>query len=155
MKRTVLKTGEKSLARGSTFQAPPRPLERRSELGRGQAAPEHPSQRKPCKGVRKGISPASPAQRVKAKAADVCRACGGPRTAAVPLHPAHIVDRSLGGCDDQLCVWEGCPSCHRLYDDGDLDLLPVISKEEQAHAVLHVGLIGALRRITNDRRAAE
>jgi hypothetical protein len=41
--------------------------------------------------------------------------------------------------------------CHRAYDSGELDLLPHLEpawRAQLAHAVGHVGLIGALRRIS-------
>jgi hypothetical protein len=48
---------------------------------------------------------------------------------------------------------------HRAYDSGELDLLPYLEpawRTQLAHAVGHVGLIGALRRISGatdrDRR---
>ena len=44
-------------------------------------------------------------------------------------------------------------ACHRAYDTGELDLLPYLEpawRAQLAHAVGHVGLIGALRRISGD-----
>jgi hypothetical protein len=76
----------------------------------------------------------------------VCRSCG-----RFGVHPAHVVDRSLGGCDEALCVVALCPVCHRDYDLHTLDVLPLLSREEQGHAALHLGLIGALERTTNER----
>jgi hypothetical protein len=61
----------------------------------------------------------------------------------------------MGGCGDPLCVVPACRSCHRAYDSGELDLLPYLEPEWRAplaHAVGHVGLIGALRRIAATRR---
>jgi hypothetical protein len=59
---------------------------------------------------------------------------------------------SLGGCGDPLCVAPLCRTpCHRAYDEGRLDLLPHLEpawRAQLAHAVGHVGLIGALRRIS-------
>ena len=55
-------------------------------------------------------------------------------------------------CGDPLCVVPLCRRpCHRAYDSGELDLLPHLEPEwraQLAHAVGHVGLIGALRRIS-------
>ena len=48
--------------------------------------------------------------------------------------------------------------CHRAYDAGELDLLPYLEpgwRAQVAHAVGHVGLIGALRRISGNGRDAE
>jgi hypothetical protein len=62
----------------------------------------------------------------------------------------------LGGCGDPLCVVPLCRQpCHRAYDRGELDLLPHLepgSRPQLAHAVGHVGLIGALRRISGSRQ---
>ena len=69
----------------------------------------------------------------------------------------HLIPRSLGGCGDALCVVPACRRCHRAYDRGDLDLLPYLEpgcRAQLAHAVGHVGLIGALRRIRGRREPA-
>ena len=70
------------------------------------------------------------------------------------MDPAHLIPRSLGGCGDPLCVVPLCRRrCHRAYDSGELDLLPYLEpawRAQLAHAVGHVGLIGALRRISGD-----
>jgi hypothetical protein len=69
---------------------------------------------------------------------------------------AHLIPRSLGGCGHALCVTALCRPCHRAYDRGELDLLPYLepgSREQVAHAVGHVGLIAALRRISGRDRA--
>lgn len=63
--------------------------------------------------------------------------------------PAHVVDRSIGGCSDALCVIALCWACHRSYDLHEIDVLPLLTREEQAHAAGHLGLIGALERATN------
>jgi hypothetical protein len=76
-----------------------------------------------------------------------CIACG----ATTGIDPAHLIPRSLGGCGDPVCVVPLCRSCHRAYDRGELDLLPHLEpawRAQLAHAVGHVGLIGALRRIS-------
>jgi hypothetical protein len=67
------------------------------------------------------------------------------------IDPAHLIPRSLGGCGDPLCVVPLCRRCHRAYDRGELDLLPYLEpawRAQLAHAVGHVGLIGALRRVS-------
>jgi HNH endonuclease len=67
------------------------------------------------------------------------------------IDPAHLIPRSLGGCADPLCVVPLCRRCHRAYDRGELDLLPYLEpawRAQLAHAVGHVGLVGALRRIS-------
>lgn len=99
-------------------------------------------------GARRGISPASPSQRTKARS-QTCLVCG-----ADTVDPAHLVARSLGGCDHEDCVVALCRTHHRAYDTGTLDLLPYLEpthRRELAHAVEHAGLIGALRKITNVR----
>jgi hypothetical protein len=131
MKRTPLGPGAKSLARGSTFAKP------RSELRR--SAPKR---------RRKSISPASPEQREKVKFAG-CVVCQNE-----PCHPAHLIDRSIGGDDNPLAVVPLCFLHHREYDDGRLSLLEHLEpshREEVAYAVKTVGLVMALQRITNCR----
>jgi hypothetical protein len=89
---------------------------------------------------------ATDAQRA-AVAGRPCIVCG----ATTGVDPAHLVPRSLGGCGDPLCVVPLCRRpCHRAYDSGELDLLPYLEpgwRAQLAHAVGHVGLVGALRRI--------
>jgi hypothetical protein len=76
-----------------------------------------------------------------------CIACD----ATQAIDPAHLIPRSLGGCGDPLCVVALWRTCHRAYDRGELDLLAYLEpgwRAQLAHAVAHVGLIGALRRIS-------
>lgn len=87
------------------------------------------------------MSPASSLQRAKAR--EGCRVTG-----AQHADPAHVVDRSLGGCDDPLCVVPLSRIVHDAYDRGEVDLLPYLSYAEQAHAVEHLGILRALKRIT-------
>jgi len=73
---------------------------------------------------------------------------------ATRIDPAHLVPRSLGGCDDALCVIALRRTCHRRYDSGELILVANLEprhRAEAAHAVEHVGLAGALRRISGRR----
>jgi hypothetical protein len=79
-----------------------------------------------------------------------CVVCGTDRR----IDPAHLIPRSLGGCGDALCVVPLCRFHHRAYDRGELDLLPYLEpawRAQLAHAVGHVGLIRALRRIGRTR----
>jgi hypothetical protein len=95
---------------------------------------------------------AATAQQHAAVAGRPCIVCG----AVSRVDPAHLIPRSLGGCGDGLCIVPLCRSCHRAYDSGELDLLPHLGpawRAQLAHAVGHVGLIGALRRITGQRTA--
>lgn len=72
-----------------------------------------------------------------------------------PVDPAHIVPRSQVGPphgDDEKNI---CPLCrfhHELFDRGELDLLPYLSKVEQAYAVLLVGFERAGRYMKAQRR---
>jgi hypothetical protein len=81
-----------------------------------------------------------------------CIVCG----ATHGIDPAHLIPRSLGGCGDPLCVVPLCRRpCHRAYDSGELDLLAHLEpawRAQLAHAVGHVGLIGALRQISGRRQ---
>ena len=96
---------------------------------------------------------ATDAQRA-AVAGRCCIVCGADRR----IDPAHLIPRSLGGCGDALCVTALCRRCHRSYDRGELDLLPYLEpgwRAQLAHAVGHVGLVGALRRIGGRPEAAD
>jgi hypothetical protein len=97
---------------------------------------------------------ASPAQRAKV-AGQACLVCGSRRR----VDPAHLVARAHGGCDHPDCVVPLCRRCHRAYDAGMLDLLPRLEprfRPEVAHAVLHLGLARAMRRLTRaDRHSGE
>lgn len=146
MRRTPLKRTDSLKRTGGA-------LRRSTPLGRGNGVQELGRRSQPRTSVpRRAISPASRAQRNKVLAEGKCRRCGLPDTVAA-LHPAHVCDRSLGGCDQPECVVPLCPVCHRGYDEGQIDLLPVLDHREQAHAVNHLGIVGALRRITNNREA--
>lgn len=113
-----------------------------------------PIKRKATKKRRQPISPASTAQRAKVKGA-VSIVSGEPATDA-----AHIWPRSLGGCDDALCVVPLTREEHEAYDDrGELDLLPHLIRErripELQHALAHAGgsLLRLIERVTNQRWA--
>lgn len=45
-----------------------------------------------------------------------------------------------------------CRECHRLYDARELCLLPVLTLDEQAAAVRHVGIERALHRLSGQFR---
>lgn len=121
---------------------PGKPLERRTELHRTPLNAK-PFQRKPH-----AISAASQAQReaVRGRSCLVC--------ARTPVDPMHVVPRGMGGCSDALCVVPACRECHRAYDNGTLDLVPYLEprfRDQQAHAVSHLGLARAYWRLTNER----
>lgn len=98
----------------------------------------------------RAISPASSAQRAKVTAEGKCRRCGLPES-VIGLDPAHVTDRSIGGCDDALCVVPACRICHDGYDERRTDWLPILSRAEQAHAVSHLGIARAYQRTTGER----
>ena len=123
MKRTPLRRRAKLRAR--------KPLRRSSSLQRTPSMAATDTQRAAVAGRR-------------------CIVCGTDRR----IDPAHLIPRSLGGCGDALCVTAPAVRCHRAYDRGELDLLPYLEpawRAQLAHAVGHVGLIGALRRISGMR----
>lgn len=81
-----------------------------------------------------------------------CRVCGYGST-----DPAHVIPRSRikpGPAEDERNIVPLCRSCHVLYDQSKLDLLPYLTQAEQAYAVELVGLFEAYRRITNERWSA-
>lgn len=98
---------------------------------------------------RSPVGKASRAQRDKVNAELGCRFCR-----RAPVDPAHVVARARGGCDAPECVIPLCREHHRQYDEGWLDVLPLLSKVEQAHAVGHVGLVAAIHQTTNVRWVA-
>jgi hypothetical protein len=124
------------------------PPERRTPLTRRTPLQPRPW-RKPDSDERSGNQrapfAASEAQRAKmlGAACVVCQQTKG-------ITPAHLAARSLGGCDHPDCVVPLCWMHHRAYDTGRLELLPHLEprwRAEIAHAVLHLGLIGAYRRL--------
>lgn len=122
MKRTPLRRRAKLRAR--------KPLQRSSSL------------------LRTPSMAATDAQR--AVAGRSCIVCGTDRR----IDPAHLIPRSMGGCRDPLCVIPACRVHHRAYDRGELDLLAYLEpgwRPQLAHAVGHVGLVGALRRVSSHR----
>lgn len=84
-----------------------------------------------------------------------CLVCARAAYDGVKIDPAHVIHRSVGGCDEPPCVVPLCREDHRLYDEGKLDLLPYLDRQTQAHAVSHVGLLDALQRITNRKWYAD
>lgn len=70
------------------------------------------------------------------------------------VDPAHLCPRSLGGCDDALCVVPICRRHHNAYDTGRLDLFVAVTEqypEQYAHMVGHLGEQGAEWRLRNER----
>jgi hypothetical protein len=95
------------------------------------------------------------AARTKLAAEGVCRVCAGE-----PVQAAHLIGRRHDRAGEQGAravdpddIVPLCEVCHRAYDARRLDLLPYLTRAEQARAVELVGLMAALRRLSG-RRAA-
>jgi hypothetical protein len=110
----------------------------------------------------KGFS-ASKAQQEKVRGR-VCVGCGDPFDweaggAEQSVDPAHLWPRSMGGCDDPLCVIPLCRRCHDRLDDpsDEFDLLPKLVDRgyaaEMAHPVEAHGIsyTPLLERVTGQR----
>lgn len=111
-------------------------------------------ERKPSKLKRGPVGHASPAQRVKVEAQG-CRVTAVRPAESYVVDPAHIVSRALGGCDHEDCVVGLRRDLHIKYDRGELDLLPHLTFDEQAHAASHLGILGALKRTTGENYVPE
>jgi hypothetical protein len=123
-------------------------LRRRTALGRRARLDRRTRLRRLTPLRRRVVSPASEAQRAKV-AARSCLVCG-----KQPVDPAHLVPRSLGGCDEPDCVVPLDRRCHRGYDRGELDLLPYLEpryRGELGHALTHLSLLSLLRLVTGTR----
>jgi predicted restriction endonuclease len=133
MRRTPLRRG-----RGPRRH---RPLARQSRLRRTTAL------------RRAEAAPASAVQRAKVHGLR-CLVCG----VLTRVDPAHLVPRSLGGCDAADCVVPLCRAHHRAYDQGALDLVAHLDpgwRTEVCHAIGHLGLVRALRRLSGRRSVGE
>ncbi|HKE18512.1 MAG TPA: hypothetical protein VKB80_26725 [Kofleriaceae bacterium] len=122
---------------------------RRSPLRRGSGPRRRTKLRQRAPLTRARFAPASAPQRAKV-AGQRCIVCG----AVTRIDPAHLVPRSLGGCDEADCVVALCRTHHRAYDHGGLDLVAFLEpdwRREAAHAVLHLGLARAVRRLSGRR----
>lgn len=105
--------------------------------------------------MRRGISPASPAQRAKVREArsivSLQQGCD----------PAHLWPRGRGGCDDPLCVVPLTRAEHEAFDRGQLDILADLIAAgcwaEMAHMVQvhHVDPLSMLHRLTGCRSLRE
>lgn len=86
------------------------------------------------------------------KRTDYCRMCAKPGK----IELAHVIGRNrderrgatvLVNPDSVVPL---CDECHRRYDAHDLDILPILSLDEQVAAVRDAGgIIAALRRTTS------
>ena len=82
-----------------------------------------------------------------------CRVCGSTQI----VDPAHIIARSrvTQGGEDPRNIVPLCRLCHMRADQGTgIDLLPYLTRDEQAYAVELVGLAEAYQRLTGTRLAA-
>ena len=125
------------------------PLRRRAKLRARTPLRRSTEMKRTARLQRTASMAATDAQRA-AVAGRPCIACGSEHR----VDAAHVVPRALG-CADALDVVPLCRACHRAYDAGELDLLPYLEpawRPQVAHAVGHVGLIGALRRISGQRQ---
>lgn len=111
---------------------------------------------RPAQKRARSISPASPEQRAKIRGLGKSIVSG----ATTELQPAHLAARGRGGCDSPLCTVPLTAAEHRLFDDGNLDILPCLMRDglyagELAHALEHYdGNIPALlQRLTGVRWA--
>ena len=96
------------------------------------------------------VSVASGAQRAKRGACIVTGATEG-------VELSHVWPRSLGGCDDPLCVVPLRADIHAAYDRHEFDLLPHLLAhgfvDELAHALAHArgDLLGLAGMVTGRR----
>jgi predicted restriction endonuclease len=82
-----------------------------------------------------------------------CRNCASTQL----VDPAHLVPRSrlTKGVMDPLNIIPLCRLCHQQFDHGTgLDILPLLSLDEQSYIVGLVGIAEAFRRATGERLAA-
>lgn len=85
--------------------------------------------------------------RAKCDAEGACRFCRRPgRTEAAHIVPKRHDDDP--GIVPAVAVVPLCIDCHRSFDLGRIDLLPVLTNAEQAAAVAKLGMLRAWRRIT-------
>lgn len=81
------------------------------------------------------------AARRKVEAEGRCRFCCDTRN----LQAAHVIPRSLGGGMNADSVIPLCATCHEAQHDGLIELLPWLTRDEQAEAVRVVGIARAFR----------
>lgn len=100
--------------------------------------------------TRNGLT-ASVSQRAKVRDLD-CLVCH-----QRPVDPAHLIPRSLGGCDHRECVIPLCRACHDAYDLGDLDISRFVwpaYDRECLHAITqHMGPFRFVKHVTGQRSA--
>lgn len=98
----------------------------------------------------KPVSPASSEQRTKVDGR-LCVNCGDPG----PCDPAHLCSRAQGGCDHPDCVVPLCRACHRAFDEGHVDLEPVLALDafaaERSHMAGHMSFQRCVQRLRGER----
>jgi predicted restriction endonuclease len=70
------------------------------------------------------------------------------------LDAAHIIPRSRIPGPEAMMASNIVPLCrthHERFDAGGLDILPYLTRDEQAFAVFLVGIAEAYRRLTGER----
>lgn len=78
-----------------------------------------------------------------------CRCCGVPESVH-GLDPAHTIPKSLGGKNTYDSVIPLCRACHDAQHRREIELLPLLNREEQVEAVRAVGLARAWRYLTKE-----
>ena len=73
-----------------------------------------------------------------------CRNCGS----RDQLDPAHHIPRSLGGKNLAESVIPLCRRCHDAQHRNELELLPLMTRDEQMEAVRIVGIARAYSYLT-------
>ena len=95
------------------------------------------------------ISPASLEQRIKVRD-QACVNCGNH-----DCDPAHLTSRAQGGCDSEDCCIPLCRNCHRAFDNGALDLEPLIAlpqfSKERSHMASHMSFARCIQRLRGKR----
>ncbi len=79
--------------------------------------------------------------REKVESEGRCRAC----KKIGPVDPAHTISRAQGGAQEPESVIPLCRDCHRKEHAGELDLLPLLTRDEEVEAVRVVGISRAYR----------
>lgn len=71
----------------------------------------------------------------KVEAEGVCRNCHSGST----LEPAHLIHRGMGGGMEAENIIPLCRTCHKAFDSHMLDILSLLTLEEQLAAVRNAG----------------
>jgi hypothetical protein len=155
LKRTVPLKRTTGLSRGGSLTAPASARAGQGQTGKSGEPRDSGYVTRPSRGSLKrgrGMA-ASKAQREKVRGM-ACVGCERMAAEYLRIDPAHLCARGMGGCDEPECVVPLCRSlhggCHRRFDAGELDLLPMLEprfRAEVAHCVTHLGLEGTRVRL--------